>query len=76
MREKDKDGNTKSEKLCSIDSKNNLIIGNKRVIATFDVNDLIIVDTEDALLIGKKGESQKVKDLLSQVKNKSKKLLE
>lgn len=74
--EKDQSGNTKIENHCSINSSNNLIIGNKRVIATFDVNDLIIVDTEDALLIGKKGESQKVKLLLDQVKSKSPNLLD
>lgn len=74
--DKDKDGNTKVENLCSLNSKNNLIIGNKKVIATFDVNDLIIVDTEDALLIGKKGESQKVKELLEQVKKKDKAILD
>lgn len=73
---KDNHGNTAEENLCSINSNNNLIIGNKRVIATFDVNDLIIVDTEDALLIGKRGESQKVKELLDQVKSKSAKLLD
>lgn len=74
--DKDENGNTKNDSLCSINSTNNLIIGNKKIIATFDISDLIIVDTDDALLIGKKGESQKVKELLEQVKEKSKDLLD
>ena len=74
--DRDENGNTKNDSLCSINSTNNLIISNKKIIATFDVSDLIIVDTDDALLIGKKGESQKVKKLLEQVKEKSKELLD
>jgi mannose-1-phosphate guanylyltransferase len=65
---KDTSGNTQSEMHLSDNSHNNIILSDKRIIATFDINDLIIVDTEDALLIGKRGESQKVKQLLSQVK--------
>jgi mannose-1-phosphate guanylyltransferase len=72
---KDESKNTIDENYIQINSKNNLIIGDKRVITTFDVEDLIIVDTKDALLIGKKGESQRVKDLLAAVKAKDPKLL-
>lgn len=74
--DKDQMGNTTNDLFCPLNSNNNLVIGNKRVIATFDINDLIIVDTEDALLIGKKGESQKVKELLEKIKELDKKLLD
>lgn len=67
--EKDENGNTQSNAIHH-NSKNNFIIGNKRLITTFDVEDLIIVDTEDALLIGKRGESQNVKKVYEQVKEK------
>ena len=72
---KTEDGNTQSEQHCSINSKNNLILSHKRVIATFDVEDLIIVDTEDAILIGKRGESQEVKKIYEKVKIKNPELL-
>lgn len=49
------------------DEDNNLIISNKYV-ATIDVSDMIIVDTEDALLISRKGASQKVKDIVNEIK--------
>lgn len=45
------------------DGHNNLIISNKTV-SLIDIEDLIIIDTEDALLISKKGSSQKVKELV------------
>ena len=65
---KDKNQNTKNDKHISIDSKNNLIYGEERIIATVDVEDLIIIDTGDALLISKKGSSQKVKKVVEKLK--------
>ncbi len=51
------------------DSNNNLVIANKEV-ALIDVEDLIVVDTEDALLISKKGSSQKVKSIVNSLKQR------
>lgn len=65
---KDKNGNTINKNHISIDSKNNLIYGNERKIATVDIEDTIIVDTGDALLISKKGSSQKVKQIVSEIR--------
>lgn len=65
---KDKNNNTKNENHISIDSKNNLVYGNDKLIATVDVEDLIIVNTGDALLISKKGSSQKVKKVVEKLK--------
>ena len=65
---KDANGNTQNDKHISIDSKNNLIHGVDKYIATIDVQDLIIVDTGDALLVSKKGSSQKVKQVVAQLK--------
>ena len=66
---KNGDGNTINPHHISIDSSNNLIIGHK-TIATIDIDDLIIIDTEDALLISKKGSSQKVKEVVAELKKR------
>lgn len=66
--QKDENGNTINKNHISIDSKNNLVYGNERLIATVDVEDLIIIDTGDALLISKKGSSQKVKKVVEKLK--------
>ncbi|EQB34352.1 mannose-1-phosphate guanylyltransferase [Sulfurimonas hongkongensis] len=68
---KDENGNTINEKYVQIDSKNNLIYGDERKIATVDIEDLIIVDTGDALLISKKGSSQKVKEVVQKLRQDS-----
>jgi len=46
------------------DENNNFIITDKPV-SLIDIKDLIIIDTDDALLISKKGSSQKVKELVN-----------
>lgn len=69
---KDSNGNTACDdnKHISIDSKNNLVLCDGRKIATIDVEDLIIVDTGDALLVSKKGSSQKVKNVVAELKKR------
>lgn len=65
----DTDKNTKTKNLVSIDSQNNLIINElDSPIALFDVENMIIVNTKEGVLFGKRGESQKVKDLLQKIK--------
>lgn len=64
---KDENQNTINPNHISIDSKNNLVYGNERKIATIDIENLIIVDTGDALLISKKGSSQKVKKVVAEI---------
>lgn len=66
--EKDKNENVKIGNVLDIDTKNSLIFGNKRFISTIGVENLIIVETDDVLLIAKKGEGQKVKDMVSRLK--------
>lgn len=67
--EKDDFLNTKCENHININSTNNLILNSKRKIATIDMQDCIIVDTDDALLVAKKGSSQKVKQIIEKLDN-------
>ncbi len=62
--EKDENLNVKVGNVLEIDTKNSLIIGNRRLISTIGLENLLIVETEEATFISKKGESQKVKALV------------
>jgi len=62
-----------SDNVISIDSTNNMILAHKQV-ATIDVDDLIIIDTADALLVSKKGSSQKVKEVVKRLKEENSEL--
>ena len=67
---KDQDGNTQNENLITINSHNNFIYGQERIISLVDIDNLIIVDTPDALLVAKKGSTQKVKELVAKIKER------
>ena len=47
-----------------LDSQNNLIVAGDRQIALIDVEELVVVDTPDALLISQKKSSQKVRQVV------------
>jgi mannose-1-phosphate guanylyltransferase len=68
--EKDSYGNTLSNAI-TIDSRNNLILAQKRQIAAIDVENLMIADTADALLVAKYGSGQKVKEIVKALKMKN-----
>ena len=61
---KDQNGNVKVGEVIDIDTRNSLILSNKRIISTIGIEDLIIVETDDVLLVAKKGESQKVREIV------------
>jgi len=67
-------GVSNTDNITSILSSGNVVhtsTGSKKIIALLDVNDLIIVDTPDALLVASKKEAQKIKDIVSEIsKNK------
>lgn len=71
---KDPMKNTIDKQHISLNSHNNLIVSGKRIVATIDIDNLIIVDTPDAILISKKGSSQKVKDVVQELKNRKSEL--
>lgn len=62
--QKDDQGNAKEGNVLDINTKNCLIKGGKRLISTIGLEDMLIVETEDALFVGKRGESQQVKTLV------------
>ncbi len=66
---KDDQGNTTNKNLIAVNSKNNLILSDK-MVAAVDLENMIIVHTDDALLISKKGSSQKVKQVVQKLKEK------
>ena len=63
------------EPIC-INSSNNLIVTRDRQVALIDVDDLLIIDTTDAILISRKGSSQKVKEVVAQIKKQAPELAE
>lgn len=65
---KDIDGNAVKGDCVPIDCSNTLMLGNSRLIAGIGLKDLLVVETDDVILVAQKGESQKVKELVSRLK--------
>jgi mannose-1-phosphate guanylyltransferase/mannose-6-phosphate isomerase len=66
--DKDAQGNVAVGDIMMVDTRNSLIIGDKRLIAAIGLENCLVVETADALLISKKGETQKVRDIVNSLK--------
>jgi len=64
----DSDGNTCLGDTMSIDTRNCLIYGSKRLISTIGLEDCLIVETDDVVLVSKKGEAWKVREMVNRLK--------
>jgi len=71
--EKDKMRNVRRGDVITIDTKDTLILGSKRLISTIGLEECLIVETDDAILIAKKGETQKVRDIVNKLKKENRK---
>lgn len=60
-----KEGNTDRPGLLYVDSSNNVVMAEKKLVALIDVDDLMIIETDEALLVCRKGSSYKIKNGLS-----------
>lgn len=71
--QKDHKGNYIQGDVLTINSEGSLVMSMKKLVVAIDVKDLIIVDTPDALLITQKTSSQKVKQVVEQLKEQKRK---
>ena len=69
----DKDKNVFKGDILAESCTDTMIIGDNRLIAGIDLENLMIIDTPDALLVAKKGESQKVKNIVNKLKQNKRK---
>ena len=70
---RDQDGNAAVGDVMTVDTKNCLIFGNKRFLSTIGLEDCLIVETDDAVLIAKKGETWKVREIVTRLKESKRK---
>lgn len=69
----DEDKNVFKGDILAENCTDTMIIGDTRLIAGIDLENLMIIDTPDALLVAKKGESQKVKNIVNKLKQSKRK---
>jgi mannose-1-phosphate guanylyltransferase len=66
----DANSNSQRGNVILKDSKSNFIDAGNRLVAAIGVEDLIIISTDDAILICKKGRSQEVKEIVDYIRRK------
>jgi len=64
---KDDHGNATQGEVVAADTRNSTIISQGRLVATLGVQDLVVVETPDAVMVSHQKDSQKVKQLVKQL---------
>tara|TARA_Y100000589_G_scaffold252777_1_gene241410 strand:+ start:890 stop:2335 length:1446 start_codon:yes stop_codon:yes gene_type:complete len=72
MSKKNSEGNVIQGNIITEDTKNSFLLSQKRLITAIGLENIIVVETNDAILIAKKDESQKVKDMVKFLKDNNK----
>lgn len=67
--DKDSNGNLLIGDVLEFSSKNNLIVSDNRLVIGLGIEELIVVETNDSILVAKKDYAEKVKDLVKSLKD-------
>ena len=65
---KDKAGNVVVGRVVDLDSRRSIVYGDRRLVATIGLTDMVVVDTPDATLVCPKSRAQDVKQLVALLK--------
>lgn len=67
----DKDGanNAIRGNVLAFDTTNSLILAEKRLVSTIGLDDIVIIETDDVVLVAEKKETQRVKEVVALLKN-------
>ncbi len=68
----DGEGNMFSGDIVSVDTRNCTVCGGKRTVAVLGLEDMVIVDTPDALLVCDKNSTQDIKKILAAIREQNK----
>lgn len=68
---KDDDGNVISGDVITEDTENSYVRGHKKLITAIGIKDMVVVETDDAILIAHRDRTQDVKDVVRKLKEQS-----
>lgn len=72
IKDKDSDGNVLFGDVISLNTKESYVRGGKRTVAVIGLSDIVVVDSEDAVLIAAKDKVQDVKIVAEKMKERTK----
>ena len=68
IEQKDEDNNALVGDVIAIDTSNSYVNAQHKLVATIGLDDIVVVETKDAILVSKKSDVQKVKQIVEQLK--------
>ncbi len=68
---KDEQNNVIKGNAFALDCKNSLFQSNHRLVAAIGVEDICLIETADAILLSKRGDTQRVKDVVEELKKRN-----
>ena len=69
--EKDENDNVIQGNVMALDCKNTLIHSNHRLVTAVGVEDICLIETADAILVTKRGETQRVREVVDELKRRN-----
>lgn len=72
IKKNDENGNVINGNVISVNTQNCVIEGRDKLIAALGLNDMIVVDTEDAILISTKENVSEIKQILAKLREQNK----
>ncbi|EFI33725.1 mannose-1-phosphate guanylyltransferase/mannose-6-phosphate isomerase [Desulfonatronospira thiodismutans ASO3-1] len=66
---RDAEGNSCKGDVMAMDTSNSLLFSDYRMVATLGVQDLVVVETKDAVLVAHKNRAQDIKSLVDRIKS-------
>lgn len=67
--DKDGDGNVMHGDVCAVDTRDALLISQHRLIACVGLEDVVVVETPDAVMVAKRDKAQEVRQVVSRLKD-------
>ncbi|MCX8118779.1 MAG: mannose-1-phosphate guanylyltransferase/mannose-6-phosphate isomerase [Desulfobacterota bacterium] len=65
---RDSMGNATVGEVLTLQARNCLVFGSKRLLALIGLEDGVVIDTEDAVLVARKGEARRVREIVAQLR--------
>jgi len=70
LQTRDQDGNVSQGDVISLDTHDSLVVSSKRLVATVGLSDTTVIETDDAVLVTRRGDGQEVKRLLRMLEDR------
>ena len=67
--DKDQDGNFKSGDVYALKTRNSLVLAEHRLVACLGLEDIVVVETPDAVLVANKANVQEIKSIVNDLKS-------